>query len=165
MYAGHDGNVYKNTGSGWQSYNNGSWNNVQKPTQQSVQQAHPQGTTDYNNAKSSGGWGDVNQEAQNRAQGMPRLSTTINRSTPAMVEAMAGAATAAVVVGRVMAAPGDGAVVATTGAEAVAVSVAEVAEVSGADVEGSVYTLSHASALKGHGFSRAARRQRCGFSP
>jgi hypothetical protein len=69
MYAAHDGNVYKNTGSGWQSYNNGSWNNVQKPTQQSAQQAHPQATTDYNNAKSSGGWGDVNQEAQSRAQG------------------------------------------------------------------------------------------------
>jgi hypothetical protein len=44
MYAGHDGNVYKNTGSGWQSYNNGSWNNVQKPTTSSAQsydQQHP----------------------------------------------------------------------------------------------------------------------------
>ncbi len=69
MYAAHDGNVYKNTGSGWQSYNNGSWNNVQKPTQQSAAAAHPQASTDYNNAKSSGGWGDVNQEAQSRAQG------------------------------------------------------------------------------------------------
>ncbi len=28
MYATHDGNVYKNTSSGWQSYNNGSWNSV-----------------------------------------------------------------------------------------------------------------------------------------
>jgi hypothetical protein len=32
MYATHDGNVYKNTGSGWQSYNNGSWNSVQQPS-------------------------------------------------------------------------------------------------------------------------------------
>ncbi|MBX3354567.1 MAG: hypothetical protein KF724_02590 [Phycisphaeraceae bacterium] len=32
MYAGHDGNVYKNTGDGWESYNNGSWNQVQKPS-------------------------------------------------------------------------------------------------------------------------------------
>src|SRR5213075_2198820 len=31
MYAGHDGNVYKNTGSGWQKYDNGSWNQVNKP--------------------------------------------------------------------------------------------------------------------------------------
>ncbi len=36
-YAAHDGNVYKNTGSGWQSYNNGSWNNVQKPAGSSSQ--------------------------------------------------------------------------------------------------------------------------------
>jgi hypothetical protein len=69
MYAAHDGNVYKNTGSGWQTYNNGSWNQVQKPTQQSFDQAHPQASTDADNFKSSGGWGDVNQQAQARAQG------------------------------------------------------------------------------------------------
>src|SRR5437667_1879513 len=28
MYATHDGNVYKNTGSGWSSYDNGNWNSV-----------------------------------------------------------------------------------------------------------------------------------------
>lgn len=28
LYAGHDGNVYRNTGNGWQQYQNGSWNNV-----------------------------------------------------------------------------------------------------------------------------------------
>jgi hypothetical protein len=28
-YADHDGNVYKNTGSGWEKYDNGSWNSVQ----------------------------------------------------------------------------------------------------------------------------------------
>ena len=37
VYAGHDGNVYRNTGSGWQKYDNGSWNNVQKPAQSSRQ--------------------------------------------------------------------------------------------------------------------------------
>ncbi len=31
VYAGHDGNVYRNTGSGWQKYDNGSWNPVQPP--------------------------------------------------------------------------------------------------------------------------------------
>src|SRR6266480_1406301 len=31
MYAGQDGNVYKNTGNGWQKYDNGSWNSVNKP--------------------------------------------------------------------------------------------------------------------------------------
>jgi hypothetical protein len=28
MYAGRDGNVYRNTGDGWQKYDNGGWNNV-----------------------------------------------------------------------------------------------------------------------------------------
>ena len=32
MYAGHDGNVYKNTGNGWQKYDNGGWNSVDKPS-------------------------------------------------------------------------------------------------------------------------------------
>ena len=36
MYAGHDGNVYKNTGSGWQSNGNGSWSSVN--TQQNQQE-------------------------------------------------------------------------------------------------------------------------------
>jgi hypothetical protein len=31
VYADKDGNVYRNTGSGWQTYNNGSWSNVQHP--------------------------------------------------------------------------------------------------------------------------------------
>src|SRR5947207_1878530 len=31
VHAGHDGNVYKNTGNGWQKYDNGSWNSVNKP--------------------------------------------------------------------------------------------------------------------------------------
>jgi hypothetical protein len=34
MYAGKDGNVYKNTGSGWQKYDNGGWNSVKTPSQQ-----------------------------------------------------------------------------------------------------------------------------------
>jgi len=94
MYATHDGNVYKNTGSGWQSYNNGSWNNVQKPTTssnpnyasaQQKAQSNPNYSADQQKAQSygqqhssydggykpSGGssWGDVNQEAQDRARG------------------------------------------------------------------------------------------------
>jgi hypothetical protein len=119
MYAGHDGNVYKNTGSGWQTYNNGSWNNVTKPTTTSAQsydqqhppssnpnyasaqqkaqsnpnysanqqkaqsnpnysadqqkaqsysQQHPSGSGSYNKP-SGGSYGDMDQEAQNRARG------------------------------------------------------------------------------------------------
>jgi hypothetical protein len=95
MYASHDGNVYKNTGSGWQSYNNGSWNNVQKPTTTSAQsydqsaqqraQSNPNYSADQQKAQSynqqhsasgasgyhpsSGSYGDMNQEAQDRARG------------------------------------------------------------------------------------------------
>ena len=34
VYAGADGNVYKKTDNGWQKYDNGSWNQVQKPQAQ-----------------------------------------------------------------------------------------------------------------------------------
>lgn len=44
MYATHDGNVYKNTGSGWQTYDNssGSWNSAQAQAQQQAQSAQQQ---------------------------------------------------------------------------------------------------------------------------
>ena len=87
MYAGHDGNVYKNTGSGWQSYNNGSWNNVntqqgKQSGQQSAQSYQPQHSNNEPNAqqhqqglnqsRSSGGaWSSQNldSERQNRESG------------------------------------------------------------------------------------------------
>ena len=78
MYAGHDGNVYKNTGSGWQKYDNGSWNNVQKPTQQQVQQKTQPYTQQHPNSqpgsysaqdKQSVSTGDLNQAAQERQRG------------------------------------------------------------------------------------------------
>jgi hypothetical protein len=78
MYAGHDGNVYKNTGSGWQKYDNGSWNTVDKPTQQQAQQKtqsyeqqHPTSSSGNYSAqsRSQGTTGDLNQEAQNRQRG------------------------------------------------------------------------------------------------
>lgn len=48
VYAGHDGNVYKKTDSGWQKYDNGDWNSVQKPapvnaTQQPAKSTAQQG--------------------------------------------------------------------------------------------------------------------------
>jgi len=89
MYAGHDGNVYKNTGDGWQKYDNGGWNDVQKPAttssaqqkaqsnpnysanQQKAQSGNQQRTSgDSGYSKPSGGsYGDLNQEAQNRQRG------------------------------------------------------------------------------------------------
>jgi hypothetical protein len=37
VYAGRDGNVYRNTGGGWQKYENGNWNNVQATPEQRQQ--------------------------------------------------------------------------------------------------------------------------------
>jgi hypothetical protein len=95
MYAGHDGNVYKNTGNGWQKYDNGSWNSVNKPqpnwqgaenTQQrssaeSYQQRSSSASSSNRSEGSydrSGGGGydrsssqmqDLDREAQNRSRG------------------------------------------------------------------------------------------------
>jgi len=81
MYASHDGNVYKNTGSGWQSYDNGNWNSVNKPTPTSSQQAEAQqraqsaqqqkssGTYDRPSGASSSQMQSMQQEAQNRRRG------------------------------------------------------------------------------------------------
>jgi len=57
-YATANGNVYKNTGSGWQKDDNGSWNNVQKPTSTS-DAAHGWGSSDTHSGGSSAfsGWG------------------------------------------------------------------------------------------------------------
>ena len=38
MYAGRDGNVYRHSGSGWQEYNNGNWNNVDRPNPSTTRQ-------------------------------------------------------------------------------------------------------------------------------
>lgn len=45
MYASHDGNVYKNTGAGWQKYEDGNWVPVDKPPKQSAQSASRQKPT------------------------------------------------------------------------------------------------------------------------
>jgi len=87
MYAGHDGNVYKNTGSGWQKSNgSGGWSNVnttqnQEKAQQSTQsyeQQHPnsqasaqQHQQSMNQSRSSygGSTENLDSERQNRQSG------------------------------------------------------------------------------------------------
>ena len=42
VYAGHDGNVYQHSSSGWQQYDNGSWNSVNsQQAKQNYNQEHP----------------------------------------------------------------------------------------------------------------------------
>jgi hypothetical protein len=66
MYAGRDGNVYKNSGSGWQKYDNGNWNSVNNSSQQ---RAASQSTAQAR-AQSAGGQTQALQsEAQNRQRG------------------------------------------------------------------------------------------------
>jgi hypothetical protein len=61
-YADYNGNVYKNTGNGWEKYDNGSWNSVQEPAKvQSLQsEAASRFSGDQRSAASSWGsrsWG------------------------------------------------------------------------------------------------------------
>lgn len=78
MYAGHDGNVYKNTGSGWEKYDNGSWNAVQKPTtptgttQQKAAPSQASSSQQHASSEHSGGSSQMEsleKEAQNRERG------------------------------------------------------------------------------------------------
>ena len=99
MYAGHDGNVYKNTGNGWEKYDNGSWNSVNKPQpnwqgaensqqrtgSENYQQRSSTATSEdrsgsgggfdrsggnsFDRSDSGGGFGDLDREAQNRSRG------------------------------------------------------------------------------------------------
>ena len=63
LYAAKDGQIYKNTGDGWHSYNNGSWNSVNKPTPQSNQSRAGSNPTARPEMQS------LNQEWQNRQRG------------------------------------------------------------------------------------------------
>lgn len=54
VYAGHDGNVYKNTGSGWEKYDDGSWNQVQRPDQSAGADSWQQRADSRQGASSSG---------------------------------------------------------------------------------------------------------------
>ncbi len=92
MYAGADGNVYKNTGSGWQKYDsNGSWSSVntsqqhasstysntssaQHPTSSTYSNSsyaqHPQSSTSaYQHPQGGNDMSSLNQQAQDRARG------------------------------------------------------------------------------------------------
>ena len=86
MYAGHDGNVYKNTGSGWQTYNNGSWNSVKTPTttsaQQQAQSYQQQHTTTTQGT--SANQAEAEQKAQSYQQqhpGTSAASSSMNQAT------------------------------------------------------------------------------------
>jgi hypothetical protein len=61
LYAGHDGNVYKNTNGSWQKYGNGGFSNVQPSGQLNNDwRARGEGETrssEFSRLRSGGGWG------------------------------------------------------------------------------------------------------------
>jgi hypothetical protein len=70
LYAAKDGNVYRNTGDGWQKHENGSWNDFEKPDVQASRaraQNRPQGST--SNAGARPQMQSLNQDFQNRQRG------------------------------------------------------------------------------------------------
>jgi hypothetical protein len=80
MYAGHNGNVYKNTGSGWSQYGNGSWSSVNSASPRDAQTQTRQNSTsnrasvqdrsqNFNRTRSSSGFGDVDRDFQSRQRG------------------------------------------------------------------------------------------------
>jgi len=78
-YAAKDGNVYRNTGSGWQSYDSGNWNSVQKPAttqaqgQQGAQRQQAAQQQQAAQRQASGGshgqFENMQHEAQSRQRG------------------------------------------------------------------------------------------------
>jgi len=77
VYAGRDGNVYRNTGSGWQKYENGSWGSVNTPTPRdnAVSQAADRRGTPSDRAGAAGGTdtvGQLNRDRAARSEGATR---------------------------------------------------------------------------------------------
>jgi len=78
MYATHDGNVYKNTGSGWSSYDNGNWNSVNKNAQEQAKSYQNSGANQAaaqqqkQNYQKSGSSSSNQAAAQQRAQSSER---------------------------------------------------------------------------------------------
>lgn len=56
VYAGHDGDVYRRTDSGWSKYDSGSWNTVKPPAEvNSDAAARVQGNQRYQSYSGGGG--------------------------------------------------------------------------------------------------------------
>ncbi len=83
MYAAHDGNVYKNTGSGWQTYDNssGSWNSVSSSGQQQAQSAQQQRNASGQPTASSTQQQAQTAQQQRASSGQPTASSPQQRAS------------------------------------------------------------------------------------
>jgi hypothetical protein len=81
MYAGRNGNIYKNTGSGWSQYGNGSWSSVSdsastrnasvesRQNSNSSRTSYKERSQGFDRTGSSSGFRDVDRDFQNRQRG------------------------------------------------------------------------------------------------
>jgi len=74
MYATHDGNVYKNTGNGWSSYDNGNWNSVNSSKNAQAQNYQKSDSSSSNQAAAQqrGQSSERSGQSQQRAQSSER---------------------------------------------------------------------------------------------
>jgi hypothetical protein len=85
VYAGRDGNVYRNTGSGWQQYGDGGWNSVPGATPQQRDQAQQRANQarDSAGSNSNATVGQLNRDSAARADGAQRThdAGAVNRGS------------------------------------------------------------------------------------
>jgi hypothetical protein len=83
MYAGHDGNVYKNTGDGWQKYNNssGSWNTVNTPENKQQAQQNAQQQKQSYQQQNPNGQANAQQAQQQKQTSQQQRPSTAQPST------------------------------------------------------------------------------------
>ena len=79
VYAGHDGNVYKKDGDSYQKYDNGSWSDVQAPTQDQKNQAKTQAQSQAQARGAQAGTQGAGTQA--RAQGAQAGTTAAGASS------------------------------------------------------------------------------------
>ncbi|HMF95245.1 MAG TPA: hypothetical protein VKE96_13155 [Vicinamibacterales bacterium] len=73
VYAGRDGNVYRNSGSGWQKYDNGGWNSVPEATPQQREQAQQRANQARDNAAAGNSTvGQLDRDSAARSEGAQR---------------------------------------------------------------------------------------------
>ena len=83
MYAEHDGNVYKNTGNGWDKYDNGSWNSVNKPQpnwQGAENNQQREGSESYQQRSSQQESSEASSSNRSAESSSDRSSGSFNRS-------------------------------------------------------------------------------------
>jgi hypothetical protein len=74
VYAGRDGNVYRREGDGWQKYDNGGWNNVNRPENAPTRDGSQAGTAarDRSTGASAGTYDQLNRDSAARRDGQQR---------------------------------------------------------------------------------------------